>query len=132
MRRHLAVAGLLLLAPGCVRRALVVESEPPGAEVWIDGENLGPSPVRVPFDHYGRREIVLSKGGYALIRGTREIAAPWYERFPLDFFAENLWPGTLVDERYFFYTLSPEESDPEGVYQRAKSFREAEAPKTSP
>ena len=126
-------AGLLslllpLLSSGCVERALVVETDPPDAEVWVDGDLEGLSPVRVPFSHYGTREIVVVKGGFATQRGTRPVEAPWYERFPLDFASENLWPGTLTDERYFVYTLTPETVDPEGVLKRAEEMRSKTAP----
>ncbi len=130
MRRLVLLPLLFLLlaaAPGCVRRGLVVESEPPGAEVWIDGDPAGLTPVRLSFSHYGAREIVLSKGGYALVKRLQDIQAPWYERFPIDFLTENLWPGTLVDERYFVYTLQPlppEQADPDKVYERAKAMQE--------
>ena len=124
MRRALLFV-LALLPAGCVRRGLVVETEPAGAEVWIDGDLVGLTPVRVPFAHYGTREIVVSKGGYARIQETRPVEPPWFERFPLDFVTENLWPGSLVDERYFVYTLRPETVLPDDVYARGKAMREA-------
>ena len=115
---------LSLLLSACVERALIVETTPPGAEVWIDGDLEGLSPVRVPFSHYGTREVVVMKGGFATVREIRPLEAPWYERFPVDFFSENLWPVTLTDERYFVYTLKPEALDPEGVLTRARRLRE--------
>ena len=124
-----AFAGLAaLLLCGCVERAVVVETDPPGAEVWIDGEMEGLSPVRVPFSHYGTREVVVVKGGFATVREKRELAEPWYERFPLDFASENLWPLTLTDDRYFVYRLTPETVDPEGVLKRAEEMRKRSAP----
>ena len=121
------LAALLLLAllpAGCVRRGLVVETEPPGAEVWIDGDLAGLSPVRTPFAHYGTREIVVAKGGYRRVQEHRPVEPPWFERFPLDFFTENLWPGTFVDERYLVYTLQPETVFPDEVLARAQGIRE--------
>ena len=127
---------LLLLASsalaGCVRRTLIVETDPPGAEVWIDGDPVGLTPVRIPFSHYGTREIVVAKGGFALIHERRPMKAPWYQRFPLDFFTENAWPGTFVDERYFVYALQPEQADPDGVLARAKVLREEALKQTKP
>ena len=123
MRRLLPLLALCLT--GCVQRALVVESDPPGAEVWIDGEPAGLSPVRMSFSHYGTREIILSKGGFAGVRDHHPFEPPWYERFPLDFLTENLWPGTFRDERYLAYALVPEAPDPEGTYARARSMKEA-------
>ena len=102
----------------------MVESAPPGAEVWIDGDPVGFTPVRIPFSHYGAREIVVTKGGYALVKRLQPVEAPWYERFPLDFVSENLWPWTMVDERYFIYTLQPEKTGADELYERAKAMRE--------
>ena len=126
--RLLAAVLALLLLPGCVERALVVETTPPGAEVWIDGELAGLSPVRVPFSHYGTREVVVVKGGFATMKEIRDVAAPWFERFPIDFASENLWPATFTDERYFVYTLKPETVDPEGVLKRAEEMRKKAHP----
>ena len=123
---------LSLLAAGCVRRTLIVESTPPEAEVWIDGERVGLTPVREPFSHYGTREIVVVKGGYTLAREKRPVEAPWYERFPLDFFTENLWPGTLVDERRFAYVLQPSTPGGDDVYARGKALRDAVAAPPAP
>ncbi len=126
--RSLAAGLLFLLLPGCVERALVVETDPPGAEVWIDGEMTGLSPIRVPFSHYGTREVVVVKGGFATLREVRPLEAPWFERFPMDFAAENLWPTTFTDERYFVYTLRPETVDPEAVLKRAEEMRRQPRP----
>ena len=126
--RRLAAVLLSLLLPGCVERALVVETAPPGAEVWIDGEMAGLSPVRVPFSHYGTQEVVVVKGGYATVREVRAVKVPWYERFPIDFASENLWPWTLTDEHYFVYTLRPQTVDPEEVLKRAEEMRKKAHP----
>jgi PEGA domain len=42
---------------------LTVQSNPAGAEVFIDGEYAGVTPVTVPFVYGGQREIVLYKRG---------------------------------------------------------------------
>ena len=122
MRRLLLALPVLL--SGCVERALVIESEPPGAEIWVDGERSGTTPARLPFSHYGAREITLTKGGYALEKGVHPVKAPWYEHFPIDFLSENLWPWTVVDERKFSFALKPEKAGADEVYARAKAMRE--------
>ena len=124
---RILLLALPLLLCGCVERALVIESEPPGAEVWMDGEKAGTTPIRIPFVHYGGREITLTKGGYALEKGVHPVKPPWYERFPIDFLTENLWPWTLVDERKFSFALKPEKVGSDEVYARAKAMREETA-----
>jgi hypothetical protein len=118
-RITLLVAFLALLAPlatGCVERALVVRSDPPGAQVFVDGRAIGTTPARLPFDHYGTREVMVrmerreSAGEtvpLAPVTRMVEIDAPWYQYFPLDFAAEFLWPWTIVDERVVEVALVP-------------------------
>jgi len=110
---------LLLLAPlstGCVERALVVRSDPPGAKVFVDGREIGTTPARLPFEHYGTREVMVrmevrEPGGdhtpLAPVTRMVELAAPWYQWFPIDLFSEFLWPGTIVDERVVEVALVP-------------------------
>ena len=49
----------VLLCSGCVERALVIRSEPAGARVFIDGIDSGTTPIRVPFDFYGTRDVLV-------------------------------------------------------------------------
>jgi hypothetical protein len=97
---------------GCVERSLTIDSDPPGAAVFLDGESLGSSPVTVPFTFYGRREVLLRKVGYRNIRRIERVRAPWYQWFPLDLLSEAVWPGTIHDRRSFLYRLEPD--GPEG------------------
>lgn len=58
------IAGALCACQGA-RKTLVVDSDPPGAAVWINGvqqESL--TPVRVPFEWYGSFEVRLEQKGY--------------------------------------------------------------------
>ena len=53
------VISLLLLCSGCVDRFLVVRTEPVGAKVFVDGIDVGISPVRIPFNFYGTRDLLV-------------------------------------------------------------------------
>jgi hypothetical protein len=53
---------------------LTVRTEPPGANVWVDGQFRGQSPVTIKPVAAGRHQVVAALGGYAL--GTMELAAP--------------------------------------------------------
>ena len=46
---------------GCVLRSLTVNSEPPGAMVYLDDELIGETPVTTTFTYYGTRKITLEK-----------------------------------------------------------------------
>jgi hypothetical protein len=106
MRR--LVAGLAVLcaaAPGCVLRTLEVKSRPAGAVVYLDDQPVGKTPCTLPFDYYGTRAIRVAKPGYRPHQGEVELAAPWYEWFPLDFFSEILWPGVIRDRHDYAVAL---------------------------
>jgi hypothetical protein len=106
----LAVIGALAAA-GCILRELRIETEPPGAEVRLNGTAVGRTsrdgPLVVPFRHYGVYEVELTKEGYEILRVEEPVLAPAYARFPLCLFTELLWPGRIRDERALSYELSP-------------------------
>ena len=107
MRAELALPVLLCVAAlscGCVERVMVVRSEPSGAPVWVDRQYAGKTPLQYRFSHYGARLVRVgplrdANGKLARLEQERvvELAAPWYEYVPLDFFAEVLWPFRVVD-----------------------------------
>lgn len=139
MRRTACASVCLLLAAaacvGCVRRQLEILSRPPGATVTFDGKVLEQrTPVRVPFTWYGTHEIILEKEGYHRERLVAHVRPPWYERFPIDLFSENLWPGRIADTHTYPLVLVKERplkdlSDAEktamkqGLLERADRFR---------
>lgn len=105
-----ALAGLIALAAasGCVERTLWIDSQPRGARVTINGHPAGVTPTGpIRFDHYGTYEIMLERDGYEPLVSTRKLAAPWYDRFPLDFFVECLWPGRITVRREYTFALRP-------------------------
>ncbi|MCZ6795463.1 MAG: PEGA domain-containing protein [Planctomycetota bacterium] len=109
-RRSLPLLGLALaalLASGCVERLLQVRSEPPGARVFVNGQEVGETPLDHPFSFYGTLSVVLRRSGYESQRIVAELEPPWYEYFPLDFFAENLLPWTLRDHHLVRVELEP-------------------------
>jgi hypothetical protein len=125
IRRRVAALAVLAAAGGCVERELVIESDPPGADVFVDGRPLGTTPFKAPFVFYGTRELTLRKEKFAPVSQVVEIKPPWYQIIPLDLFFEHLWPGTLRDVREVRLTLPPlVEQDPDGLLERAKAWRE--------
>ena len=115
----------LALLPGCVHRRLTVNSNPPGARVLLDGEEVGETPTSVDFTHYGTREIVLQKDGYDTLKTMQTVPPPWYQIPPLDFFADNLLPYQLTNRHEFSYQLQPSPTVPstQGLRERANSMR---------
>jgi hypothetical protein len=128
MRRRACVLGLLLaagLAGGCVERKFVVETDPPNVLVLVNNQPLGPSPADGSFVYYGKYNFTLMAPGYETLHVTEDIAAPWYEWFPLDFFFETLWPFEIEDVRRFRYQMVPMQiPNTADVEQRSRVVRE--------
>ena len=104
----LALAALAALAGGCVERTLMIDSQPQGARVTINGHPAGVTPTGpIRFDHYGVYEILLERDGSVPLEISLKLRAPWHGRFPLDFFAEVLWPFRIRDERKHTFKLAP-------------------------
>src|SRR5688500_13325108 len=91
-RYHRAQPGALALvclgSAGCVQRRRTIRSNPPGALVYVDNHEIGVTPVATDFIYYGTRQIRLVKDGYETLTVLQGVPAPWYQYFPIDFFAE--------------------------------------------
>jgi hypothetical protein len=104
----LLIAGCWLLSlPGCVERRYTIRTQPPGALAYVNGEEIGVTPVSRDFTYYGPREIVLVADGYRTERVIQPVRAPWWDNYLTEFFSENLVPFSLRDERVYEYKLSP-------------------------
>ncbi|WP_165066074.1 PEGA domain-containing protein [Paludisphaera rhizosphaerae] len=123
-------AGCLSMETGCVIRRYTIRSDPPGAQVIVNDEEIGPTPVSKSFVFYGDREITLIKDGFETKTVVQPVAAPWWDNLLTEFFSENVVPFTLRDEREFTYDLQPARSPgANDVLERAESLRaEAQAP----
>ena len=100
--------GSLVPASGCVRRRLNVRSNPPGALVYVDNQQIGTTPCGVDFVYYGTREIRLVKAGYETLTINQPIPTPWYQIPGIDFISENLVPTKIRDNRTVTYNLAPQ------------------------
>ena len=96
-----------LTLTGCVERKLTINTEPAGALVSLNDEEIGTSPVTVEFNWYGDYKVRISKQGYETLNTHRKLKGPLYDVFPIDFFAEILWPGRIVDEYEWSFSLVP-------------------------
>jgi hypothetical protein len=125
--RRLSIALLLaatLLPTGCVRRRLAVRSNPPGALVFVDNQEIGTTPCSVDFTYYGTREIRLVKPGYETLTVNQPIPMPWYQIPPIDFVSENLMPNKIEDHRTVAFDMQPQLIVPtEQLLERANQLR---------
>ena len=80
-------AGLVGLG-GCVQRMIAVTSEPAGALVWLNDQEVGRTPLEVPFTFYGTYDVRLEKEGYAPLWTVGEADPPWWDYPGPDLVAE--------------------------------------------
>jgi len=131
----IAVFSLALLT-GCVERALVITSEPPGANVTVNQQFTGVTPFVVPFKHYGVYDIWIEHPGYEEndrmvkfypLHVGEPVKAPAYQYAGADFITEVMLPATLHDRRGLHYVLErvDQADDISDVLARASDLREA-------
>lgn len=121
----LMVVGLIatLLLAGCVERRLTVNTEPQGALVFLNDEEIGTSPVTVSFEWYGDYNVRISKEGYETLNTHRDLKGPWYDSSPFDFFA-MLIPKRTVDSYEWTFELAPKQQiDQEELLRRADELK---------
>ena len=139
------VLGVLFMSlgilSGCVERALVITSDPPGAEVTVNQQWKGTTPYVVPFKHYGVYDIWIEHPGieengrmvkfYPLHVGE-PVRAPKYQYAGADFVSEVLLPTTLRDQHSLHYTLErvAVADDIYDVLDRAQQLRDASQMRT--
>ena len=106
---NLLISILIILAflTGCVERTLILRSDPSGATVVVNGDEVGVAPAKLHFESYGTFEVVMSAPRYRRLRALVPVQPPWYERIPFDLFAEAAWPWTIHDEHPVTLKLEP-------------------------
>jgi hypothetical protein len=127
MRRvaTILVAACIAALPGCVERRFIIESNPPGAMVYVDGQQKGATPLEMPFDYYGWHDFTLVKEGFETKTYRTYVRAPWFEWFPLDFFSENVYPGHIQDNRRLGWDLDLiQQPRTEDILKQAQILRE--------
>jgi hypothetical protein len=122
-----------LALPGCVERVLLLRTDPPGARVSVNGVPLGASPVEWTFLHYGTVRLEaepLDADGSGAPDTRRAVldfplSPPWYQWPGIDFFADNLWPWTVVDRHEAVIVLPPA-PDPDDPHEGQEELRRLE------
>ena len=122
----------ILSVGGCVHRRMTITSDPPGAMVYIDNHQIGPTPISHDFTYYGTRNFRLEKDGYETVNELRNIKAPWYQIPPLDFFSDNFAGKDIHDHRYLNFQLRrhPDESEND-IISRGLELKNYQAPVSS-
>lgn len=128
MIRRTCLTTLLVVAAlnalGCIQRTITVNSDPEGALVWLNDEEVGRTPVTVPFTFYGTYSVRLEKDGFRTLNTETEAEMPWWELPGPDLIAEAL-PGTRrVDLQWDYELHRQQPAHPEKLLNRARELRE--------
>ena len=116
-----ALAGCLALA-GCVDRRLFITSDPPGARVYLNDQDVGTTPLEVDFTWFGTYDVRLHREGFEPLVTTREAKAPLHEVPPFDL-AALLIPGTRRTHIAWHFELEPARVDEAALLGRARQLR---------
>ena len=120
----LSILFTTLLLAGCVERRLTINTQPQGALVVLNDEEIGTSPITPPFEWYGDYWVRISKEGYETLDTHRKLKGPWYDQFPFDFFAQILWPKRIIDSYEWTFELAPQKQPtPEGLIKNAEELK---------
>ena len=122
----LAAAASLALSAGCVRRTMTFNTDPQGAIVHLNDEEIGRTPVTTDFTWYGDYDVIYRKEGYLALATHHRVRPPWYQRWPIDFVAEVLVPLEFHDRHDVpaeTMTLAPE-PDLDALILRANQMRD--------
>jgi hypothetical protein len=117
-------AFVLIYCSGCVERLITVTSKPPGAVVWLNGEEVGATPVTTAFTWYGDYEVILRKPGYQTVKTSRKAVEPWYQWPGVDLFTECVLPANFKDHIEWDFPLEPQTpTDTTALIDRAQQLR---------
>jgi len=126
-RRLIAIAALLaaaLAVGGCVKKTLTIDSDPPGALVVINDDEVGRTPVTVPFTWYGTYSVRLEAAGCEPLVTEAKVRAPPYQWIGPDLAFETVVPGVHYDTHAFRFALKEARPvDPDSLRERAEGLR---------
>lgn len=92
--RIVGSCGALLAASmfltGCLQRTIKVTTQPAGAVVWINDNEVGRTPLETDFTFYGKFSVRIRKEGYEPIVEVKNVKAPLREQPGIDLVAEAL------------------------------------------
>ena len=100
----------------------MITSEPSGALVHLNDEEVGRTPATVPFTYYGTYDVRLEAEGYAPLWTKQKAEAPWWEAPPVDLVAEAL-PGSKAHLEWHFQMDVRTAPDEPALIERARQLR---------
>ena len=105
------IASISLSSIGCVDRVMTINSNPEGALVYLNDQEVGRTPLTRDFEQYGNYELEVRKDGFKTLKSTQVTEEPWWQLIPFDLITEVL-PYHYRDSRHYLYTLTPATTKP--------------------
>lgn len=126
---------LLILIPilfytiGCnsVHRRLSITSEPSGARVWINDQEVGRTPISQNVIYSGTYKIRCEQESCETTTIMHDVRTPWYLYPGADFISENFVPGELRDNQKCHVVLPPKRVVPDNELLEAANKMRSEA-----
>ncbi|MGY8753081.1 MAG: PEGA domain-containing protein [Phycisphaerales bacterium] len=122
MRFFVSIVLLSCSLLGCVKRTILVTTNPPGALVWVNDREVGRTPVSFPFTFHGEYDVRIERVGNEPIMTAAWTNRPMWDAPLVDLFAE-LAPFNLHAETVWHYDLAPLNNNPEQLLERANALR---------
>src|SRR5258706_14337629 len=121
--RFFLLAMALLLLTGCAQRTVDITSDPSGALVFLNGDEVGRTPLRYDFTWYSNYDVILRKDGYETLKTHRTMGTPLLFLPPLDLIGELVGAH---DHRHWHFTMEPANlaaTNPAGLINRGESLK---------
>ena len=126
----LLLTGLMILSVGCVQRRITITSEPAGALVHLNDQEIGRTPVTVPFTFYGVYDVRLEKDGYAPLWTEQKAKMPPWDA-PIIDLAFEMVPDGEVHLEWHYVLEEKGDVDEAALIERAEQLREINAEPTA-
>ena len=122
MRRFLLALPLFLLV-GCAQRTVDITSDPSGALVYLNGDEVGRTPLRYDFTWYSDYDVILRKDGFETLKTHHKIDPPLLFIPPLDLIGELVGAR---DHRHWNFTMQTANlaaTNPTGLINRGEALK---------
>ena len=113
-----------MVLSGCVQRSITITSNPEGALVHLNDEEVGRTPLTVPFTFYGVYQVQLERDGFETLLTQRKAKGPWWDNLGPDIIAEILPGLRRVSIDWHFDLEERKPVDQDKLIERANQLRE--------
>lgn len=114
---------IVLSSFGCIRRTLSITSTPSDALVWVNHREIGRTPVKVDFTHYGTYDIRIEREGMEPVLTNRKASAPVWDLPGPDLVVEVM-PFQANSRIEWHFDLEPRDESMQALVNRARGFRD--------